>query len=274
MASLDIHLSIDTIIVDDEPLARQLVESLLSKDTGFRVVARCANGEEALESIRRLRPRLMFLDIQMPGFSGFDLLEKLQPQLIPYIIFITAYDQYALRAFEIHALDYLLKPFEKDRFYQSLARAKEVIYGKTLANLTEKMLQLARFHSDTLPANLGTESPSETPFLKELVIREGGRLLAIKSSDIIWLEAANQYARIHTLNNSHLLSRSLDTLQKQLDNECFFRIHRSAVVNVHFIKEVRTAKNATCDIILTTGKQLKLSRSRKHILPELLKRCS
>lgn len=271
---MDIDLTIDTLVVDDEPLARQLVESLLAADKDIRVVALCANGPEALEAIRRHKPRLMFLDIQMPGLSGFDLLEKLEPELMPYIIFVTAYDQYALKAFEIHALDYLLKPFEKERFHESLARAKEVIHSQALAGLTGKILQLAKSHRDGGAAGLTPELPDKTGYLQELVIREGGRLLAIKSRDIVWLEAANQYARVHTLNGSHLLSRSLDTLQKQLDGDCFFRIHRSAVVNVHFIKEVRTAKNATCDVILTTGKQLKLSRSRKHILPELLKRCS
>jgi two-component system LytT family response regulator len=262
---MNIDLKIQTLIVDDEPLARQLVRSLLAKDGDIEVAAQCANGQEALEAIDTYRPELMFLDVQMPGLSGFDLLEKVPPGHMPYIIFITAYDQYAVKAFEIHALDYLLKPFEKERFYESLARAKAVIGQQALSNLTDKIFQLTTTYKG--------EKENKAAYLEELVIRDGGRILAVKTQDITWLEAANQYVRVHTGGASHLLSRSLDTLQKQLNAECFFRVHRSAVVNAHFVKEVRTAKNGACDIILTTGKSLKLSRGRKHILPELLKQC-
>ncbi|MCP5047619.1 MAG: response regulator [bacterium] len=282
-------MSIRTLIVDDEPLARELVRSLLKGDDEIEILTECANGREALEAIKTFRPDLMFLDVQMPGLSGFQLLENVETGLMPYIIFITAYDKYAVRAFEIHALDYLLKPFEKERFYESLSRAKAVIRQQTLSGLTDKIFQLATSFGGPSPMNPdaqrngGEHQSSSFPaiptddgssILEEIVIRDGGRLLAVKMEDIIWLEAANQYLRIHTLKGSHLLSRSLDALQKRLDPDRFFRIHRSAIVHSAFIKEVRTAKNGTCDVILANGKSLRLSRSRRSILPHLLKHCT
>jgi len=276
---------IRAIIVDDEPPARQLIESLVGVDKEITVVSRCPNGEAALKAIQLHQPQLMFLDIQMPGLSGFDLLEKLPPQQMPYIIFITAYDQYAVRAFEIHALDYLLKPFEKERFYESVNRAKLLIRQQTLSSLADKIFQLTQAYPSVISDREQPASPPPQPFpeiveesrqefRQEFMIRDSGRLLAVDTAQLVWLEAANQYVRIHTETGSYLLSRSLDALLKQLNPDCFFRIHRSAVVNAAFVKEVRTAANGTCDVILATGKSLKLSRSRKHILPQLLKHCS
>lgn len=273
-------MSIPTIIVDDEPLARQLVQSLLEDDSEIQVVEQCANGKEALRAIETVQPALMFLDVRMPGLSGFDLLEQVDQSDMPYVIFITAYDKYAVRAFEIHALDYLLKPFDKERFYDSVNRAKAMIRQQRLSGLTDKIFQLAQSHAgqngeEVISSGLDTlNSSGVDSYLEEVVIREGGRILAVRVENIVWLEAANQYLRIHTLSGSHLLSRSLDTLLKQLDPAFFFRIHRSAVVNAPFIKEVRSAKNGTYDIGLTSGKSLKLSRTRKHLLPQLLKYCS
>jgi two-component system, LytTR family, response regulator len=263
-------MNIRTLIVDDEPLARQLVASLLKEDEEIEILQQCGNGLNALAAIKEYQPQLMFLDIQMPGLSGFDLIENIEPGYLPYIIFITAYDQYAVRAFEFHALDYLLKPFDKERFYKSVNRAKTVIQQQTLPRLTDKIMQLIQ----SLKEPPITPEDTSGTYLEEIVIRDSGRLIIAKTENILWLEAANQYVRIHTTNGNHLLSRSLDTLQKKLNPDCFFRIHRSAIVHVNFIREVRTARNGTCDILLTTGQSLKLSRSRKHILPQLLKRCS
>jgi two-component system LytT family response regulator len=273
-------IRIRTLIVDDEPLARQLIFSLLAGDKEIDVVARCTDGKSALKAVNKYRPDLMFLDVQMPGLSGFDLVQSITPERMPYIIFITAYDQYAVRAFEIHALDYLLKPFEKERFYASVNRAKAVLRHQAMPGLTDKIFKLASSYTGTTAATQaepgidGVKNRSEDSYLTEFIIRESGRLLAIKVETIEWLEAANQYVRIHTNTGSHLLSRSLDALQKQLDPDRFFRIHRSALVHAAYIKEVRSAKHATCDVLLASGKCLKLSRSRRHLLPLLLSCCS
>ncbi len=249
---------IRALIVDDEILARQLIRSLLAGDRDITIVGECAGGREAVEAIGTHRPDLVFLDIRMPGLSGFDVLESIEPEQLPYIIFITAYDRYAVKAFEVHALDYILKPFEKERFFKSINRAKEVIRSRGLSKVAHKITQMI----------------GAVPYLRQVKIREGGRLFAVDTADIVWLEAANQYVRIHTLKGSYLLSRSLNTLEKQLDPRMFFRIHRSAIANAAFIKEVRTARNSACSVYLSTGETLKLSRGRRGILTDLLKHCT
>jgi two-component system LytT family response regulator len=267
-------MKIPTLIVDDEPLARQLVASLLKDDKEIHIARQCSNGYSALTAITTHHPQLMFLDVQMPGLSGFELIEKIPAAEMPYIIFVTAYDQYALRAFEVHALDYLLKPFDKERFYKSLHHAKRIIQHQSLRNSTEKIMAMSQSLKQSVDKkNITKDEIENEPYLEEIIIRDSGRLIAAKIINIIRLEAANQYVRIHTTQGSYLLSKSLDQLQKKLDPKHFFRIHRSAIVHANFILEVRTARNGTCDILLTTGESLKLSRSRKYILPQLLKRC-
>ncbi|MGD2089065.1 MAG: LytTR family DNA-binding domain-containing protein [Candidatus Aminicenantes bacterium] len=266
-------MKIRTLIVDDEPLARQLIRSLLSEENEIEIIKECSDGEEALLAIKKYNPHLMFLDIRMPGLSGFDVLEKVDRSLMPYVIFVTAYDQYAIRAFEIHALDYILKPFEKDRFFASLKRAKTVIRQQELSRLTDKIIQLVKSNrgEDTpIPDTLETDQQGSR-FLRQIMIRNGKRLSVVDTADIVWLEAANQYVRIHTLTGSHLVSKSLDALQRQLDPQRFFRIHRSAIVQASFIKGVQAAKNGTYLVQLSTGRILKLSRRRRNILPGLLK---
>lgn len=266
-------MKIRALIVDDEALARQMIRSLISEDGEIEIVGECGDGREAIAAIKKYQPDLMFLDIQMPGLSGFHVLEKIEPQQMPYVIFITAYSQYAVKAFEFHALDYLLKPFEKGRFFESVNRAKEVIRQQGLSRLTEEIIRMIKTvpgtHIPGVPENIQVE-----PFLQQLTIREGGRIFAVDVEDIVRIEAANQYARIHTLTGSHLVSCSLKAMQSRLDPRQFFRIHRSAIVHVKFIHEVRTAKNGACTVLLNTGKCLRLSRSRRGILTDLLKHCS
>ena len=192
---------------------------------------------------------------------------------MPYVIFITAYSQYAVKAFEIHALDYILKPFEKERFFESVNRAKEVIRQQGLSRLTGEIIRMITSAPGAhIPG--APEKNQVEPFLQQLMIREGGRIFAVVVEDIAWLEAANQYTRIHTLTGSQLVSCSLKAVQNRFDPREFFRIHRSAIAHVKFIHEVRTAKNGACSVLLTTGKCLRLSRSRRGILTDLLKHCS
>ncbi len=266
-------MKIHALIVDDEALARQMIRSLISEDGEIEIVGECGDGQGAIAAIKKYQPDLMFLDIQMPGLSGFHVLEKIHPQQMPYVIFITAYSQYAVKAFEFHALDYLLKPFEKERFFESVNRAKKVIRQQGLSQLTEEIIRMIK----TVPgANLpvAPENSRVEPFFQQIAIREGGRIFAVDVEDIVWMEAANQYTRIHTLTGSHLLSCSLKAVQNRLDPRKFYRIHRSAIIHVKFIQEVRTAKNGTCTVLLTTGKCLRLSRSRRGILTDLLTRIS
>jgi len=266
-------MKIRALIVDDEALARQMIRSLISEDGEIEVVGECGDGRGAIAAIKKYQPDLMFLDVQMPGLSGFQVLEKVEPRHMPYVIFITAYSQYAVKAFEFHALDYILKPFDKERFFESVNRAKKIIRQQGLSRLTEEIIRMIK----TVPgAHLpGTPENSQVePFLQQITIRKGGRIFVVNVEDIVWMEAANQYARIHTLTGSHLLSCSLKTVQSRLDPRQFFRIHRSALIQVKFIQEIRTAKNGACTVLLTTGKCLRLSRSRRGILTDLLKHCS
>ena len=267
-------MKIRALIVDDEALARQLIRSLITGDRDIEIVGECAGGREAIAAVKTFQPDLMFLDIQMPGLSGFDVLEKIEPQHMPYVIFITAYDRYAVKAFEIHALDYILKPFEKERFFESINRARTIIRQQGLSELTDKIIRMAQSVPGVHEPGTSGRDREETSFLQQVTIRQGGRLFAVAAADIVWLEAANQYVRIHTLSGSHLLSRSLDALEKQLDPQKFFRIHRSAIAHAAFIKEVRAAGSGTCSVLLATGDTLKLSRGRRGILTDLLKHCS
>ena len=266
-------MKISALIVDDEALARQMIRSLISDDKEIEVVEECGDGQGAIAAIKKYQPDLMFLDIQMPGLSGFQVLEKIEPRQMPYVIFITAYSQYAVKAFEFHALDYILKPFDKERFFESVNRAKKIIRQQGLSRLTEEIIRMIK----TVPgAHLpGTPENSQVePYLQHITVREGGRILALDVEDIVRMEAANQYTRIHTLTGSHLVSCSLRALESRLDPGKFFRIHRSTIIHVKFIHEVRTAKNGACNVLLTTGKCLRLSRSRRGILTDLLKHCA
>jgi two-component system LytT family response regulator len=266
-------MKIKVLIVDDEKLARDLIRSLVCEREDIDIVGEASNGRMAVEMVNKLKPDLMFLDIQMPGVSGIEMISKIDPMILPYIIFVTAYDQYAIKAFELHALDYLLKPFEKERFFDSVDRAKAAIANQDLNRLTRKILQLTQGYSRQASADAGDKNKDKPTYLERITFREGQRILAVKTVDIAWLEAANQYVRIHTLKKSHIISQSLNHLQQQLDPRVFYRIHRSAIVNSRFIKEIHTAKNGIHTIHLSGGHTLNLSRSNRMLLPELLKHC-
>lgn len=262
-----------TLIVDDEPPARRLIRKLLAGDTEIKIVGECADGKSAVREISRLKPDLVFLDVQMPGLSGFEVIEKLIHGQAPCIVFVTAYDQYALKAFEACALDYLLKPFEKERFYVCLKRAKLAIRKDNLSAMAEKLLSLAQEQiggRNIVGANAG----HERPYLAEIVLREGSRIKALKISNIIWFEAANQYVRAHTEHSSHLISKSLSALEGELDPELFFRIHRSAIVNIAFVGAIKSAPGGSFQVELSSGEAIDVSRRRRAALQRLLKRHS
>jgi two-component system LytT family response regulator len=237
-----------TVIVDDEPLARSNLLVLSERDPEIEVVAQCGSGAEAVEAIRRLQPDLLFLDVQMPECDGFDVLEMLGKDLPPASIFVTAYDQYALRAFEAGALDYLLKPFDNARFELALNRAKQRI-------------RMIKNRSD----NDGSQ-PIRPPRLERIVVKSAGEVCFLKPSEIDWIEAADYYACLHVGARNHLLRRSMAELEEDLDPNTFCRVHRSSIVNLDRVQGLKLAEDGEYEILLDSGTKIRLSRRyRKHL---------
>jgi two-component system, LytTR family, response regulator len=254
---------IRALIVDDEPLARRTIRELLGEDPEVEVVGECGGGAEAVNSIRAHPPDLLFLDIQMPGMSGFDVLSKVEHERIPAIIFITAFDEYALRAFEVHAIDYLLKPFTDERFREALAQAKSQVELKEVGRLSRSLRALLHDRAD--PA-----APKRKSYLTRFMIRLGSRVLFVNPSDVDWIEADNYYVKLHVAGKSHLLRLSMNELEERLDPKSFLRIHRSTIINLDRVKELHQNPNGEYVVVLNSGAQLKLSRARRERLEELL----
>ncbi len=246
------------IIVDDEQLGRQKILEMLKNDHSVEVIAECTNGRDAVEAIRSKLPDLLFLDIQMPGLDGFGVLEALDQHHLPAVIFVTAYDQYAVQAFEVHALDYLLKPFDKERFHSALQRAKSYIEQQKQGDARERVLALL----EGLRAARRQAS--------RLVVKSGGRVFFLKTEEIDWIEAAGNYVRLHVGNETHLLRETMSAIEKKLDPNQFIRIHRSTFVNMEKIKELQPWFHGEYVVILRDGTQLTMSRSYRNHLPELL----
>jgi two-component system, LytTR family, response regulator len=256
---------IKALIVDDEPLARQTIKDLLLEDEEIEIIGECGSGPEAVNFIRRQSPDLLYLDIQMPGMSGFEALAKIEYQRIPAIIFVTAFDQYALKAFDVHALDYLLKPFTDKRFKESLQQAKTNVELRELNKLSQNLLALLGEHVG------GEESPGKRKtFLKRFMIKSGGRVAFVKTSDVDWISADDYYIKVHVADKSHLLRISMNELEEKLDPTIFLRIHRSTIVNLERVKELHQHPNGEYVAVLKNGMELKLSRNRRERLEELL----
>jgi two-component system LytT family response regulator len=257
---------IKTIIVDDEPLARRNLRLLLEKDPQIEIVDECGNGFEAVKAIKSLSPDLIFLDIQMPEIDGFDVLERVGAERIHAIIFVTAFDQYALKAFEVHALDYLLKPFDDARFTSALALAKVQIEKREIDKLSKRLLALL----EDRQSQRGL-SKSQKPYLTRLMIKLANRVILLKVDEVDWIEADGNYAKLHVGRKAHLLREKMQDLEAQLDPKQFVRIHRSIIVNLERIKELHPHFNGDYIVVLEDGRQLKLSRSRRENLEARLK---
>jgi two-component system LytT family response regulator len=228
--------------VDDEPLARSNLTVLLRLDPEIEIVGECGSGLKALVEIRARKPDLVFLDVQMPECDGFDVVERLGQDLPSAVVFVTAYDQYALKAFEAGALDYLLKPFDNARFHRALGRAKERIA-------------------------LSKETPRKTD---RLVIKGAGQVTFIRISDIDWIEAADYYACLHVRTKAHLLRRRMSDLERELDQTVFCRIHRSSIVNLNRIRGLEANEDGEYEVVLETGTRLRLSRRYRKLLQSRL----
>jgi two-component system, LytTR family, response regulator len=231
---------ITTVIVDDEPLARSNLSILLRRDPAIEIISECGTAMDALAIIRTAKPDVVFLDVQMPEHDGFDVLELLGKDLPPAIVFVTAYDQYALRAFEAGALDYLLKPFDDARFDLALDRAKQRIVGGK--DLSRKLDRLA--------------------------IKSPGQISFLRISEIDWIEAADYYACLHVGSRAHMLRRSIAELEQDLDPAIFCRIHRSTIVNLNRVRGLELNEDGSNELLLNDGTRLRLSRSYRKQLEE------
>ena len=239
------------VIVDDEELARRVLRELLRAHNEVEVVAECANGFEAVKAVAELKPDLLFLDVQMPKLDGFEVLELIGEG--PAVIFVTAYDQYALRAFEAHAVDYLLKPFGADRLKVALERTKERLGGKLPP-----------------PAELAAAARPPAQYLERIVVKEGSRVHIIPVRKLDYVEAQDNYVALAVEGKKHLKQQTLSNLEKTLDPERFLRIHRSYIVNLDRLGKVEPYGKDTHVVVLTTGTQLPVSRSGYARLREIL----
>jgi two-component system LytT family response regulator len=244
---MDRPAPIRALVVDDESLARRNLTVLLRRDPDVGSVTECESGTEAIEEIRRSKPDLVFLDVQMPECGGFDVLELLGGDLPPAVIFVTAYDEYAIRAFEAGALDYLLKPFDDARFGRALNRAKE---------------RLAHF------------VPQRPRPVERLVVKSRGRVLFLNVADIDWIEAASYYACLHVGSDTHVLRRTLSDLERDLGDGTFIRIHRSIIVNVERIRGLELQAQGEYEVVLKSNARLRLSRSFRKRLQDRLRTMS
>lgn len=252
--------NIRVLLVDDEPLAREMLREMLAGDSQVEIVGESCNGREALAAIRTETPDLIFLDVQMPEVGGFEVLAALGKGEAPYVIFVTAYDQYAVRAFEVQALDYLLKPFDQERFDVSWQRAKAQLRRDQNGGggMDQRILALLE------------ELKAGKSYLERLVIKAAGRIYFLDTSEIDWIEAEGNYVSVHSGKKSHLLRETISSLESQLDPKQFVRIHRSSIVRLDFIQELQPWFHGEYRVILQDGTQLTLSRNHRDKLQEAL----
>jgi len=237
---------ITVLIVDDEFPARKKIRTFLKEEAGIAALAEAAHGEEAVEKIKAAKPDLVFLDIQMPGMNGFEVIESVGAENMPAVVFVTAYDQYALEAFEVQAVDYLLKPFDQERFKKSFDRARRRIQAKNENTVVFK--------------NLLGEIKQEKKYLKRMLVNLGSRFFFVKTSELVFVEAEEKYAKLHTEKENYLVRETMNNLERRLDPEKFARVHRSHIVNLDFIKEIHPGSHGDFHVLLKTGAQLAGSR--------------
>jgi len=264
---------IRVIAVDDEPLALAGLRGLLARDPDVDVVALCDSGEEAVDVIRATAPDLVLLDIQMPEMDGFEVVRTVGADRMPPVIFVTAFDRFAVRAFDVSAVDYLLKPFDDERFTLALERAKRAVRHPNTADVGAQLAGLlALVHSQARPSRMSVAPATDHADAKRLVIRLAGRTLFVPYREIAWIEGADYCSRVHVGRKSHLLRESLRSLAARLDPNQFVRIHRSAIVNVGRVRELRAGDGTDSVAVLDDGTELRVGRGRRTMLEQLLER--
>jgi two-component system LytT family response regulator len=254
------NAKVRVLVADDEPLARERLRTLLVHEEWLELVAECPDGADAIDAIGRLEPDLVFLDVQMPGASGFEVIEAVGPTRMPLVVFVTAFDNYALRAFDVHALDYLLKPFDRQRFHDALLRARQRLERPSTGDLERRLLELVQ---DLRP---------NAQRIERFVIKSGGRVFFIRADEIDWIEAAGNYVKLHVGTDTHLFRETMNAVEAKLDSDAFFRIHRSHIVNIERVKELQPWFNGEYVVFLKNGTRLTLSRSYRDKLQERLGR--
>lgn len=251
-----------TLIIDDEPLAREGIRLLIGSDADIQIVGEAEDGQSAIDAILEHRPDLVFLDVQMPEKSGLDALREVPSERLPLVVFVTAFDRYAIDAFEAHALDYLLKPVVAERFSRTLARVKSRFRERELSEVTKRLMALMH----------GQETLSGPPqrFAERIPVPFGGKVQLVPVSAIDWIEAEDDYVRLHVGKTTHLLRKTLTAFESELNPEHFARIHRSRIVNLSRIKELRPHGQGEYTIVLVDGTSLKLSRTYRERIAKLL----
>jgi two-component system LytT family response regulator len=248
-------MKLRAIVVDDEPIARHRIRRMLDADSNVELIAECVDGEAAVAAICREGPELVFLDIQMPEMDGFEVVKRVGIERMPVTIFVTAYDQYALRAFEAHALDYLLKPFGKSRFAEALNRAKQHVAGQ--------------FNREALKNVIAALGPVANRYPQQIPVTQRGRVVFIDTSAIDWIDTDGNYARLHVGNQQYEIRETLSSIERRLDPLEFVRIHRSTIVNVRSIKEIHPWFRGHHLVVLKNGRELRMSRYQHDVVRQL-----
>ncbi|WP_323845761.1 LytR/AlgR family response regulator transcription factor [Microbulbifer magnicolonia] len=266
------------LVIDDEPLARRGLRLRLDQLGGVEVIAECANGREAREKILELQPDVIFVDIQMPGVSGLQLVQQIPPAQLPQVVFVTAYDQYAVEAFEVNAVDYVLKPIEEQRLAVALSRVREKLASADIASQREQLLEAV--------ADLTKESPealeqklvagtlqgewSGSAYPDKIAIKDSGKITLVPAREIDWIDAAGDYMCVHANGQTHVMRITMKELEQQLDPKLFQRIHRSTIVNLSRVREICAHINGEYHLVLNNGERLKMSRSYKNKVQHFL----
>ncbi len=253
---------IRTLIADDEPLARERLRMLLAAEDWIELVGDASDGVQAIDAIQRLRPELVFLDIQMPGATGFEVIESIGADQMPFVVFVTAYDQYALKAFEAHALDYILKPFDQERFERALQKARGTIQRQKEGDISERLRSLLE------------ELRPRPRYVDRLVVRSGARITFLRTEEVEWVDAEGNYVRLHVGKKSYLLRETMSGIEAKLDPERFIRIHRSTIVSIERIKSLETLFQGEYVVHLEDGTKLTSSRGYRDRLHALMEASS
>jgi two-component system, LytTR family, response regulator len=268
--------AITVIIVDDEELARRGIELRLAEHSDIRIVAHCANGREALEAIAREQPQLMFLDIQMPGMSGFDVVAHIPQESMPIVVFATAFDQYALDAFEAQALDYLLKPINDARFRQTLSRVRSLVEQRSALAQREQLMGLLATTQGASALDASTLHQERLErrhdYAEILPIRDDSDTVRVNVASIDWIDAAGDYMCVHAEGRTYVLRETMKSLEAILDPKIFQRVHRSTIVNISRVRRLRPHTNGEYFLTLEDGQEIKLSRSYRDRVDQLLQR--
>jgi two-component system LytT family response regulator len=269
---------IKTLVVDDEPLARKGLRLRLEKHDDIEVVAECQNGLEAVSMISQHRPDLVFLDIQMPGLNGFQVIHKLRElkKPIPMIVFVTAYDSYAIKAFDVHALDYLLKPADDERLSLALDKVREYFVNQhqdqQSMRLVNLVAELTGDDCEEILRKLANGEPVDTnPYPDVLAIKDGSEVTRVAVSDIQWIDAAGDYMCVHALDGMHIMRKTMKELELELNPQWFVRVHRSAIANIRFVKKLVSHISGEYHLILQNDTELKVSRSHRDKVKAAMK---